>query len=122
MQAVVLAAGKGSRLNPITLNRSKAMLPILGKPIVERVMEKLVRNGIREFVIVISPKDEEVEKYFRERSSRSGRSFGITSKSRCLLSRTFPISLKRSSGTRFPSWISRRGNCKAMSAWDRFAW
>jgi len=69
MQAVVLAAGKGSRLNPITLNRSKAMLPILGKPIVERVMEKLARNGIREFVIVISPTDEEVEKYFREQSS-----------------------------------------------------
>lgn len=65
MQAVILAAGKGSRLHPITLNRSKAMLPILGKPIVERVMEKLVRNGVRRFVMVISPEDPEIEIHFR---------------------------------------------------------
>ncbi|HHE71729.1 MAG TPA: hypothetical protein ENL34_05555, partial [Chloroflexi bacterium] len=36
MQGVILAAGKGSRLHPITMQRSKAMLPILGRPIVER--------------------------------------------------------------------------------------
>lgn len=68
MQGVILAAGKGSRLNPITLKRSKAMLPILGKPIIERVMETLVRNGIREFVMVISSEDDEVGRYFREQS------------------------------------------------------
>ena len=45
MQGVILAAGKGSRLQPITLKRSKAMVPILGKPIVERVMEDLAANG-----------------------------------------------------------------------------
>jgi dTDP-glucose pyrophosphorylase len=38
MQGIILAAGKGSRLQQITLTRSKAMLPILGKPIVERVI------------------------------------------------------------------------------------
>lgn len=68
MQAVILAAGKGSRLNPITLNRTKAMVPILGKPIVERVMETLVQNGIRHFVMVISREDGEVGTYFREQS------------------------------------------------------
>ncbi len=68
MQAVILAAGKGSRLNPITLRRTKAMVPILGKPIVERVMENLVENGIREFIMVISREDGEVGSYFRERS------------------------------------------------------
>ncbi len=69
MQGVILAAGKGSRLHPITLNRSKAMVPILGKPIVERVMETMVENGIREFVLVISKEDGEVGRYFREQSS-----------------------------------------------------
>ena len=54
MQAVILSAGKGSRLNPITLTRTKAMLPILGKPIIERVMETLTRNGIRQFILVIN--------------------------------------------------------------------
>jgi NDP-sugar pyrophosphorylase family protein len=66
MQAVILAAGKGSRLNPITLNRTKAMVPILGKPIVERVMETFTANGIRDFILVISREDGEVGRYFRE--------------------------------------------------------
>ncbi len=68
MQGVILAAGKGSRLNPITLARSKAMVPILGKPIVERVMETLVQNGVREIIMVVSREDGEVGSYFRERS------------------------------------------------------
>ncbi len=69
MQAVILAAGKGSRLNPITLNRTKAMVPILGKPIVERVMEGLAQNGIREFIMVVSREDGEVGRYFREQTT-----------------------------------------------------
>jgi NDP-sugar pyrophosphorylase family protein len=69
MQAVILAAGKGSRLNPITLNRSKAMLPILGKPIVERVMEGLVENGIRDFILIVSREDSEVVRYFQAQSA-----------------------------------------------------
>ncbi|MFQ5611804.1 MAG: sugar phosphate nucleotidyltransferase [Anaerolineae bacterium] len=68
MQAVILAAGKGSRLHPITLNRSKAMVPILGKPMVARVIERLVQNGIREIVMVISKEDSEVGRYFRDQS------------------------------------------------------
>ncbi len=68
MQAVILAAGKGSRLNPITLRRTKAMVPILGKPIVERVMETLVQNGIHEIIMVISREDGEVGSYFKTRS------------------------------------------------------
>ncbi len=69
MQAVILAAGKGSRLNPITLNRTKAMVPILGKPIVERVMEGLVQNGIHDFILVVSREDGEVGRYFQEQSA-----------------------------------------------------
>jgi NDP-sugar pyrophosphorylase family protein len=68
MQAVILAAGKGSRLHPITLRRTKAMVPILGKPIVERVLETLVENGIREIIMVISREDGEVGSYFQEQS------------------------------------------------------
>lgn len=68
MQAVILAAGKGSRLNPITLNRTKAMVPILGRPIIERVMETLVQNGVRDFILVISREDGEVGTHFRDNS------------------------------------------------------
>ncbi len=70
MQGVILAAGKGSRLHPITLDRSKAMLPILGKPVVERVMESLVVNGIDiDFILVVSPTDRDITRYFRREST-----------------------------------------------------
>jgi UDP-N-acetylglucosamine diphosphorylase / glucose-1-phosphate thymidylyltransferase / UDP-N-acetylgalactosamine diphosphorylase / glucosamine-1-phosphate N-acetyltransferase / galactosamine-1-phosphate N-acetyltransferase len=69
MQGIILAAGKGSRLQPITLNRSKAMLPILGKPIVERVMEDLSVNGVNDFILVVSPDDRYITRYF-QRGSR----------------------------------------------------
>jgi bifunctional UDP-N-acetylglucosamine pyrophosphorylase/glucosamine-1-phosphate N-acetyltransferase len=68
MQAVILAAGKGKRLQPMTLKRSKAMAPVVGKPMVERVMETLVENHIREFIMVVSQEDSEVERHFREQS------------------------------------------------------
>ena len=64
MQGVILAAGKGSRLHPITLKRSKAMLPIAGKPMVERVMETLRVNGVHEFVMLVSGDDSEIRRYF----------------------------------------------------------
>jgi bifunctional UDP-N-acetylglucosamine pyrophosphorylase/glucosamine-1-phosphate N-acetyltransferase len=68
MQGVILAAGMGSRLQPITLTRSKAMLPILGKPIVLRVMEDLHANGVDDFVLVVSTQDRYITRYFSHRS------------------------------------------------------
>ena len=55
--AVVLAAGRGKRLRPLTDNRSKATLPVAGKPMVGRVMEMLVRGGARRFIVVVHPDD-----------------------------------------------------------------
>jgi len=70
LQGVILAAGKGSRLHPITIKRSKAMLPILGRPIVERVMESLhAHGGVREFILVVSENDHDIRRYFEEESS-----------------------------------------------------
>ncbi|MBN1148804.1 MAG: NTP transferase domain-containing protein [Anaerolineales bacterium] len=68
MQAVILAAGKGSRLHPITTSRSKAMLPILGKPIVERVMETFYSNGVEDFILVVSQDDRHITRYFHRES------------------------------------------------------
>ncbi len=67
MQGVILAAGKGSRLHPLTLARSKAMIPILGKPIVERVLETFVENGVDEVLMVVSQEDSEIRRHFQER-------------------------------------------------------
>ncbi|MBN2046801.1 MAG: NTP transferase domain-containing protein [Anaerolineaceae bacterium] len=64
MQAVILAAGQGKRLYPFTANCTKAMAPIVGKPIVARVMEMFMRQGINDFVIVINPTDAKIGEYF----------------------------------------------------------
>jgi NDP-sugar pyrophosphorylase family protein len=45
------------------------MLPILGKPIVERVMEALASNGVDDFILVVSPEDRYISNYFRRESS-----------------------------------------------------
>jgi len=65
MQGVILAAGKGTRLRPLTLTRSKALMPIAGQPIVARVMELLVAGGVNDFILVISPNDREITRYFQ---------------------------------------------------------
>lgn len=69
MQGVILAAGKGTRLHPITATRSKAMVPIVGKPIVERVMDMLAANGVDDFILVIGPDDRAITQYFRRQST-----------------------------------------------------
>ncbi len=66
MQAVMLAAGMGTRLRPVTKSRSKAMVPVLGRPLVERALMPFVENGIRDIVFVISAEDAEIERHFTE--------------------------------------------------------
>lgn len=68
MQAVVLAAGRGTRLRPITSSRSKAMVPVLGRPLAEWAVVPFYENGIRDFVFVISPEDTEIRGYFTQRT------------------------------------------------------
>lgn len=68
MQAVILAAGAGKRLHPLTSKRSKAMLPILGKPIVERVVEHFASIRITDFILVIHPDDRSIIRYFQRES------------------------------------------------------
>lgn len=50
-QAVVLAGGKGTRLRPLTDNRAKPLLPILGKPCIEYALRSLVEAGIEEIFV-----------------------------------------------------------------------
>lgn len=66
--AVILAAGRGSRLGRLTESRSKAMLPIVGLPMIQRVLNELTAAGIERVLIVASPKDDELKKYFSGRS------------------------------------------------------
>jgi bifunctional UDP-N-acetylglucosamine pyrophosphorylase/glucosamine-1-phosphate N-acetyltransferase len=64
MDAVILAAGEGTRLRPLTSTRPKPMLPIAGKPILEWGLEALDCVGIKNAFIVTGYKKEAIEKYF----------------------------------------------------------
>jgi NDP-sugar pyrophosphorylase family protein len=66
MQGVILAAGKGKRLQPVTPQRTKAMAPVAGKPMVERVIDLLVENGITDFILLVSPEDGEIIPHFQQ--------------------------------------------------------
>jgi mannose-1-phosphate guanylyltransferase len=51
MRAVVLVGGEGTRLRPLTLTRPKQMLPVGGRPMIERVLEWLGSHGVDEVVL-----------------------------------------------------------------------
>ncbi|TAK97040.1 nucleotidyltransferase family protein [Patescibacteria group bacterium] len=63
MQAVILAAGKGTRMLPLTQDIPKSMLPIQGKPILAYTLEFLPAK-IDEVIIAINYLGEQIQKYF----------------------------------------------------------
>ncbi|MEM1563878.1 MAG: sugar phosphate nucleotidyltransferase [Candidatus Bathyarchaeia archaeon] len=64
MKAVVLAAGEGVRLQPITLTRPKHLINIGGKPILEHCLNAVKACGINEIIIVVHYMAEAIRKYF----------------------------------------------------------
>src|SRR5688572_21063701 len=52
MKAVILAAGLGSRLEPLTRELPKCMVPVAGVPLIDRMIERIAEAGIRELVVV----------------------------------------------------------------------
>lgn len=60
IQAVVLAAGEGTRLRPLTKNRPKVMLPVANRPILEHVLDSVVAAGIRDITVVVGYRKEQV--------------------------------------------------------------
>jgi len=64
MKCVVLAAGEGKRMHPLTYTRPKVMLPIANKPILEWNLINAIAAGIKEFIFVVGYKSEMVRDYF----------------------------------------------------------
>ncbi len=62
--AVVLAAGEGTRLRPLTRNRPKPMLPAANRPILEHVFDALVDAGMERLVCVVGYKHDRVQDHF----------------------------------------------------------
>jgi len=64
MKAVILAAGIGTRMGPLTENRPKAMLPIVNKPLLEHIILELKIAGIKDLFIVVGYCKEKIIEYF----------------------------------------------------------
>jgi UDP-N-acetylglucosamine diphosphorylase / glucose-1-phosphate thymidylyltransferase / UDP-N-acetylgalactosamine diphosphorylase / glucosamine-1-phosphate N-acetyltransferase / galactosamine-1-phosphate N-acetyltransferase len=66
MQAVILAAGEGKRVRPLTRSRPKALIPVANRPILEYVIEALHKNGIREIIVVAGYRKEQVTRFLNQ--------------------------------------------------------
>ena len=64
MKAVILAAGEGQRMRPLTATRPKVMLPVAGIPILEHLLNEVKAAGISEFIFIVGYCDKQVRSYF----------------------------------------------------------
>jgi len=78
MKAILLAAGLGSRLKPITDNVPKCLVPINGKPLLEYWFNNFKKNNVTEVLINLHHLGNEVEKFCQEYLSRNRTSLKIT--------------------------------------------
>lgn len=72
MKAMILAAGKGTRVQPLTYELPKPMIPVLGKPVMAYLVEHLEKYGVRELMVNVSYLHDRIEQYFGD-----GRRFGV---------------------------------------------
>ena len=68
MKAVILAGGKGSDLFPLTQTRPKPMITLLGKPILQYIIEELKEIGLTDIIIVTGYKGDQIKDYFKKGS------------------------------------------------------
>ncbi len=72
MQVVILAAGQGTRLRPLTHDRPKSMLNVAGRPLLHHTLESLVSHGITEVELVVGHGHDKIRSYFGD-----GTKFGV---------------------------------------------
>jgi len=72
LKAVILAAGEGRRMRPLTYNRPKVMLPIANKPIMEHLISEAIAAGINKYIFVVGYHDEQIRDHFG-----NGKKWGI---------------------------------------------
>lgn len=72
MRAVIMAGGKGTRLQMVTKDIPKPMVPVLDKPILEYQIESLKRSGINEITLIIGHLGNVIKEYFE-----NGEDYGV---------------------------------------------
>jgi bifunctional UDP-N-acetylglucosamine pyrophosphorylase/glucosamine-1-phosphate N-acetyltransferase len=71
MKAVIPAAGEGKRVKPLSINRDKAMIKLLGKPLIEYVLKSVVDAGLDDIIIVVGENGNQIKSYLGD-----GKKFG----------------------------------------------
>lgn len=69
---MILAAGKGTRVRPLTYELPKPMIPLLGKPVMAYLIEHLAKHNVNEVMVNVSYLHEKIQQYFGD-----GHRFGI---------------------------------------------
>jgi mannose-1-phosphate guanylyltransferase/phosphomannomutase len=72
MKAVVMAGGEGTRLRPLTSNQPKPLVPIVGKPCMEHIVDLLKRHGFEDVIVTVAFLPQAIRSYFG-----TGESLGI---------------------------------------------
>ena len=72
MKAVILCAGHGTRMRPLTYYVNKGMIPVAGKPLLEHIVVKLGEQGFPDIVVALSVLGDQVTHYFGD-----GERFGV---------------------------------------------
>jgi dTDP-glucose pyrophosphorylase len=67
-KAVILAAGRGTRMRELTLDLPKPMIEVRGKPVLQHIVEGLRDAGIRDFLIIVGYRAEAVQDFFGDGS------------------------------------------------------
>ena len=63
-KGMILAAGQGTRIRPLTRDMPKPMIPILGKPVMEYLIEHLASYGVTEIMVNVAFNHHKIEQYF----------------------------------------------------------
>lgn len=66
MKALILAAGFGNRMSPLTNNKHKTLLPINGEPIMDRIVSSLIQNGIQKVIVVTGYRSAELIEHLQK--------------------------------------------------------
>jgi mannose-1-phosphate guanylyltransferase len=81
-KGMILAAGQGTRVRPLTRDLPKPMVPILGKPVMEYLIEHLALHGITEIMVNVAYHYQKIEDYFGD-GSRWGVEIGYSYEGVC---------------------------------------
>ncbi len=67
---IIIAGGEGTRLRPLTLKTPKPLVPLLGKPLIEYIIDEIAAQRVKEAVLAIGYKAEIIQEYFERHKAR----------------------------------------------------